>query len=77
MSLTPVITEHWDDPELYTIAGYQRYGGYRALYRKPGAVEAPVVEVRPMIAPNVQIKSAPAPAPSFWPPAGQRPPETA
>ena len=31
MSLTPVITEHWDDPELFTIAGYQRYGGYRAL----------------------------------------------
>ena len=29
--LTPVITEHWDDPELYTLAGYQRHGGYRAL----------------------------------------------
>ena len=31
MALTPVITEHWDDPELYTLAGYQRHGGYRAL----------------------------------------------
>ena len=31
MTLTPVITEHWDDPELFTIAGYRRYGGYRAL----------------------------------------------
>lgn len=31
MTLTPVITEHWDDPELYTLAGYQRHGGYRAL----------------------------------------------
>ena len=31
MTLTPVITEHWDDPELYTLAGYRRYGGYRAL----------------------------------------------
>ncbi len=31
MALTPVITEHWDDPELYTLAGYRRYGGYRAL----------------------------------------------
>ena len=31
MGLTPVITEHWDDPELYTLAGYQRHGGYRAL----------------------------------------------
>jgi NADH-quinone oxidoreductase subunit F len=29
--LTPVITEHWDDPELYTLEGYKRYGGYRAL----------------------------------------------
>jgi NADH-quinone oxidoreductase subunit F len=31
MPLTPVITEHWDDPELFTIAGYRRHGGYRAL----------------------------------------------
>ena len=31
MALTPVITEHWDDPELYTLAGYRRHGGYRAL----------------------------------------------
>ena len=31
MALTPVITEHWDDPELYTLAGYERHGGYRAL----------------------------------------------
>ena len=29
--LTPVITEHWDAPDLYTLAGYQRFGGYRAL----------------------------------------------
>ena len=31
MPLTPVITEHWDDPELFSLTGYQRYGGYRAL----------------------------------------------
>ena len=31
MALTPVITEHWDDPELFTLAGYERHGGYRAL----------------------------------------------
>ncbi|MDO8733066.1 MAG: NADH-quinone oxidoreductase subunit NuoF [Actinomycetota bacterium] len=31
MSLTPVITEHWDVPDLYTIDGYKRFGGYRAL----------------------------------------------
>ncbi len=31
MTLTPVITEHWDVPDLYTLDGYQRLGGYRAL----------------------------------------------
>jgi NADH-quinone oxidoreductase subunit F len=31
MALTPVITEHWDDPELFTLEGYKRHGGYRAL----------------------------------------------
>ena len=31
MPLTPVITEHWDDRELYTLAGYRRHGGYAAL----------------------------------------------
>jgi len=31
MPLTPVITEHWDDPELFTIDGYRRHGGYQAL----------------------------------------------
>ena len=31
MALTPVITEHWDAPDLYTIDGYRRFGGYEAL----------------------------------------------
>lgn len=31
MTLTPVITEHWDSPDLYTLDGYRRFGGYRAL----------------------------------------------
>jgi NADH-quinone oxidoreductase subunit F len=31
MPLTPVITEHWDDRELYTLVGYRRHGGYAAL----------------------------------------------
>jgi NADH-quinone oxidoreductase subunit F len=31
MPLTPVITEHWDDPQLFTIDGYRRHGGYEAL----------------------------------------------
>jgi NADH-quinone oxidoreductase subunit F len=29
--LTPVITEHWDAPDLYTLEGYRRFGGYEAL----------------------------------------------
>ena len=31
--LTPVITEHWDRPDLYTLDGYRAVGGYRALER--------------------------------------------
>ena len=31
MGLTPVITEHWDDPTLYTLEGYRKHGGYQAL----------------------------------------------
>ena len=29
--LTPVITAHWDVPDLFTLEGYRRTGGYRAL----------------------------------------------
>ena len=31
MTLTPIITEFWDDPKLYTLDGYRSHGGYRAL----------------------------------------------
>ena len=31
MALTPVITEYWNDPTLYTLDGYRSHGGYRAL----------------------------------------------
>jgi NADH-quinone oxidoreductase subunit F len=31
MALTPLLTEHWDDPELHRIAGYRKHGGYQAL----------------------------------------------
>ena len=31
MKLTPVITQHWDDPTLYTLDGYKSHGGYEAL----------------------------------------------
>jgi len=36
MPLTPVITEHWDDPELFTIEGYRRHGGYQPLRKALG-----------------------------------------
>jgi NADH-quinone oxidoreductase subunit F len=46
MPLTPVITEHWDDPELFTLAGYRRHGGYSALSsalgQEPDAIIATV-----------------------------------
>ena len=29
--LTPVLSAHWDDADSFTIAGYQRHGGYDAL----------------------------------------------
>jgi NADH-quinone oxidoreductase subunit F len=29
--LTPELTAHWDEPGSFTLAGYQRHGGYQAL----------------------------------------------
>jgi NADH-quinone oxidoreductase subunit F len=29
--LTPALTAHWDEPDSFTLAGYQRDGGYQAL----------------------------------------------
>ena len=29
--LTPVLSAHWDEKDSYTIAGYQRHGGYNAM----------------------------------------------
>ncbi len=31
--LTPELTAHWDEPDSFTLAGYRRAGGYRALPR--------------------------------------------
>ena len=31
MALTPVITAHWDEPECFTVDGYKKVGGYRAI----------------------------------------------
>ena len=30
-TLTPVLSAHWDEPDCFTLAGYRRAGGYRAL----------------------------------------------
>jgi NADH-quinone oxidoreductase subunit F len=29
--LTPVLTAHWDEPDAFTLAGYERTGGYQGL----------------------------------------------
>jgi NADH-quinone oxidoreductase subunit F len=31
--LTPALTAYWDEPDSYTLAGYRRDGGYRALHK--------------------------------------------
>ena len=44
--LTPIITEFWDQPDLYTLKGYERVGGYQALRsamrQEPDAIIATV-----------------------------------
>src|SRR3984893_13029210 len=30
-TLTPVLTANWDQPDSFTLAGYSRFGGYKAL----------------------------------------------
>jgi NADH-quinone oxidoreductase subunit F len=30
-TLTPVLSAHWDEPDAFTLAAYQRHGGYQAL----------------------------------------------
>ena len=31
MTLTPVLSAHWDEPQSWTLANYRRHGGYQAL----------------------------------------------
>jgi NADH-quinone oxidoreductase subunit F len=40
--LTPELTAHWDEPDSFTLAGYRRTGGYRAL---PAALAMPPDDV--------------------------------
>ncbi len=35
-TLTPVLTAHWDEPDIFTLDGYQRFGGWRALRKALG-----------------------------------------
>jgi len=35
-TLTPVLTAHWDQPDAFTLDGYVRTGGYRALRKALG-----------------------------------------
>jgi NADH-quinone oxidoreductase subunit F len=44
--LTPELTAHWDEPDSFTLAGYKRDGGYRAL---PKALGMPPDEVIQMV----------------------------
>jgi NADH-quinone oxidoreductase subunit F len=46
--LTPILTDQWDQPDSFTLAGYRRAGGYRALARalaqQPEAIVAALKE---------------------------------
>ena len=45
-TLTPVLTAGWDQPDLFTIDGYKRSGGWRAL---PKALAMPPDDVIAMV----------------------------
>ena len=44
-TLTPVLTAHWDQPDAFTLDGYGRTGGYRALRKALGMSRGEVIEV--------------------------------
>ncbi len=43
MTLTPVLTAHWNEPDSFTLAGYQRHGGYRGLTKALGMAPEAVI----------------------------------
>ena len=43
--LTPVLTAHWDQPDLFTIDGYRRVGGYQALPKALGMSRDEVIAI--------------------------------
>jgi NADH-quinone oxidoreductase subunit F len=42
--LTPELSAHWDDPDSFTLAGYRRVGGYRALPKALGMPPDQVIQ---------------------------------
>jgi NADH-quinone oxidoreductase subunit F len=44
-SLTPVLTAHWDEPDAFTLAAYQRSGGYQALRKALSTSPAEIVQM--------------------------------
>jgi NADH-quinone oxidoreductase subunit F len=45
-TLTPVLTAHWDQPDIFTLAGYRRSGGWQAF---PKALSMPRGDVITMV----------------------------
>ncbi|HWN61682.1 MAG TPA: NADH-quinone oxidoreductase subunit F, partial [Streptosporangiaceae bacterium] len=43
--LTPVLTAYWDQPDLFTIDGYRRVGGYQALPKALGMSRDEVIAI--------------------------------
>ena len=44
-TLTPVLTAHWDQPDIFTIDGYRRAGGWQALPKALGMSRTEVITV--------------------------------
>ena len=42
-ALTPVLTARWDEPDSFTMDGYRRAGGYRALARALGMLPGDII----------------------------------
>jgi len=42
--LTPVLSAHWDEPDAFTLAGYERHGGYDALRKALGLAPGDILQ---------------------------------
>jgi NADH-quinone oxidoreductase subunit F len=45
MTLVPVLSRHWDEPQSWTLANYRRQGGYQALRKALSMTPAEVITV--------------------------------